>query len=196
MAIRFRDIRGLALGLAALAVLIVGSTGAQAGTIIVDPGDVGDPSSGVIANETISPSENILIVVFDDMKHIEVDQWGFVVTAVTGGATAPFDFTMFLSDEFGDIVGVNGTIVGNFNLDPGLSILFGEPSTIAHDLHFEFLLLPEQEFNIDVIADGLVGEWAAVPEPSTLTLFGAGLLGLTLLARRRRTGVGKTKHAS
>ena len=35
-----------------------------------------------------------------------------------------------------------------------------------------------------------------VPEPSTLAIFLVGLAGLGFVTRRRRTGVGKSKHAS
>ena len=49
---------------------------------------------------------------------------------------------------------------------------------------------------------GTEGQWvmvakvATVPEPSTLAIFAFGLAGLGFVTRRRRTGVGKTLHAS
>ena len=37
---------------------------------------------------------------------------------------------------------------------------------------------------------------AVIPEPSTLAIFLVGLAGLGFMMRRRRTGVGDTRHAS
>ena len=77
-------------------------------------------------------------------------------------------------------------------LDPSVTIhgfawlitpnFFPNPSLPA-TLDISFIVFDQSDFFGD--AEGiLVGEWAAVPEPSTLTLIAAGLLGLYM--RRKR----------
>ena len=196
MAIRIRGIRGFTLALAALAALGIGSTTAQALVINVDPGVVGGPSnSPLVAGQLVSTSDPVLTYFFEGMKHVEVVEWGFSIVnidLVCGASCDPttitIPVTLFLTDEIGGIAGT--PVVTDVDFDIGGGITISEPiPVVAHDIHFEFgdpSIGSPVDFRINVIADGLVGEWAAIPEPSTLTLFGAGLLGLVLLARRRR----------
>ncbi len=50
--------------------------------------------------------------------------------------------------------------------------------------------------NCGNIAVDITPDHQEIPEPSTLALFAFGLAGLGFVTRRRRAGVGKTRHAS
>ena len=77
---------------------------------------------------------------------------------------------------------------------------FGVPETLLAGITFTSSTI---SFSIDgswepfgTATWDIIPRHAVVPEPSTLAIFAFGLAGLGFVTRRRRTGVGKTEHAS
>jgi len=109
----------------------------------------------------------------------------FTITQPAGGNGAiPGSGTETLSFFFGSISGGSGAI--HWTAPAVITFADNEQLSIAlSDASFDVHSNPDQSVLIDATFT-LTGTPAAIPEPASIALFGAGLLGLGLAARRRR----------
>jgi hypothetical protein len=198
--------------LAAAAVFALASSSANA-AIIIDPGNVGD--SFASRSVTFDDLNNIsfagqvleLHFVFDAMKHIEITgapspfDWYYIDVSLmhtpSGNDTAvvafPPDEDLYLSDENGDpVLGYDAWLQNSPGATVGFRLYFS-PSVglVYHDIHASIALPSTGE----TITGGAI-TWldtgytngvggSAVPEPTTLALFGLGLAGLGAMWRKK-----------
>ena len=175
-------LRKALLGLAAA--LLLGLAGRAEAVVMVDPGTVGQQSNSPLVVEESFPGGQTTSFhyVFEDMKHIEATEWGWMLPQdFDPVAEFTISWLFYLTDMFGnEIDGTRGQGTAQIN---GIARVSLDP-IIAHDFFIE--LTPTLNIPVNILVNGIVGEWVPMPEPATIALFGFGLAGLGFAARRRK----------
>jgi hypothetical protein len=124
-----------------------------------------------------------------------------LINANSGGDTRTFDTFAAGTNYFGfdlypfgtvdqfqiTVTGGSGTQIFNV-MGPGL-LGFGDPTglTSVSILNLGNVSGSIANYGVDDVITGLTADVTPVPEPASLALFGAGLAGLGLMRRRRKT---------
>lgn len=173
--------------------LLVSVGNARAIVVRIDPGNVGNPFSGTTVDLPGTMAENVRVL-FDDMKHIELDPQRAVFTQLAWGPPFGFNFSATMEygflDEMGNTILSSGVFTGTIATTSHPRNLIVTEPLIAHGLFFNVSSVgplaappaagaPRVEFQVDA----RVGEWT-VAEPTTVLLLGLGLAGLGFARRQ------------
>ena len=174
---------------------------AQAGIIVLDdPGLVGDVLSSYSVSVDLGEFTEDVKVFFTDMKHLELDPQRAVFSQFSfggppGGGNFSADMEYGFLDEFGNSILSSGPFTGTIATgSQGRALFVTTPITI-HGLFFNMSEVGPLNENarVEIVLEGggTVGEWSAVPEPSTFALLGIGGIALVAYGIRR-----KRQHAA
>ena len=174
----------------AAALLLAALAGRAEAVVMIDPGLVGGPSNSPLVSEALFPGGQTTSFhyVFEDMKHVEVTTWGWQLPDdFDPGASFAVEWVFYLTDMFGnEIPGTRS--IGN-EVEPLGSLRNSADPITAHDFFIEMTPIFDStaplNLPVNIIVDGIVGEWVALPEPAAITLFGFSLLGLGLAGLHR-----------
>ena len=173
----------------AAALLVTALAGRAEAVVMIDPGPVGGPSNSPLVSEALFPGGQTTSFhyVFEDMKHVEVTTWGWLLPDdFDPGASFAVEWVFYLTDMFGNEI--PATRASGDEIEPqGFLRSSSAAPIIAHDFFIEMTPIFDStvplNLPVNIIVDGIVGEWVALPEPAAITLFGFGLLGLGFAGR-------------
>jgi hypothetical protein len=168
--------------------------------VVSDP--VGPPPAGINPNSNfglVTPSIGLTAVIYQLVNTLNpgapmplvgnnFDLAGQTATAVAGRQA----FVSFLGNDTGSLVGVPtffGTL-GPGVPTPGIDVGTWDGTTLTIPIHSQFTIQvtddPFPIFQTATVVGQIVATPRIVPEPSTMVLFGFGVVGLLTAAWRKR----------
>lgn len=164
------------------------STNTTAHSIVLDNTVTADPNVYTFSSSSFFPIDNMLLG-----NEGRTHNYHFtyqINSSFTYQGTETFSFTgdddlwVFIDNKLAiDLGGVHGAASASVDLTT-LGLTIGQDYDF--DLYFAERHTTQSNFRIDTSIE-LAGTGTAIPEPATLGLFGLGLAGIGLAARRRKT---------